>query len=81
MKSGLLFDPFVVVFDVVVVIFYKRVCLEEKSGENGFPSLVSSLLWSERRERTKTCRCCGYKEDEDEDERFFLVCSFALVLS
>jgi hypothetical protein len=24
MKSGLLFDPFVVVFDVVVVIFYAR---------------------------------------------------------
>ena len=52
MKSGLLFDPFVVVFDVVVVIF-SRVCLEEKSGEISidFPSLCV-LITLERTTRT-----------------------------
>ena len=42
MKSGLLFDPFVVVFDVVVVIFYAKSDVGEKSGEISidFPSLV-----------------------------------------
>jgi hypothetical protein len=86
-KFALLFDPFVVVvFEVVVVIFYAKASDVggEKSGEISidFPSLfLSSFLWSERRKRTKTCYCCRYKEDEDEDERFFLICSSALVLS
>jgi hypothetical protein len=88
--APLLFDPFlVVVFEVVVVIFYAKASDVggDKSGEISidFPSLrVLITLERERRERTtKTCRCGRYKEERgDEDERlFFLVCSFASVLS
>ena len=71
MKSGLLFDPFAVVFEVVDIVFYAS-CLMKSLGKMDFPSLcVLITLERTRRERTYHCR---YKElkNEDEDEGFFL---------
>ena len=51
MKSGLLFDPLAVVFEVVVVIFYAS-DVGEKSGENRLISNSRVLITLERTTRT-----------------------------
>jgi len=77
MKNGLLFDPFAVVFEVVVIFFYASLMIE-KSGENSIDFHLSCPHYFGANDEERTYSCCRYKEDEDEDERFLLCCSRSL---